>query len=526
MKKQLLSALVVLSSVSTWAQNQAPIISNLAASIDTSLKLVTISYDLSDAENDSSVVYFRVSNNNKTTFLVNTSNATGAVGAGIGTGTNKQLVWSYSALTGVSGNYIVQLVADDEHVPSIQELVNKVDTNRLITDMQVVEGIRHYTTGAAQLQKVKDTIVNRFASLGLDTVKQNFAYGTYQGQNLIGKHQGLVSEDSVLIIDGHYDSVNNSPGADDNGSAVLGVLEAAKILSQYNFKKTIRFVGFDLEELGLVGSKEYVKNGIYSYEKVTNVINFEMIGYYSNRKNSQSFPAGFNLLFPAAYNQVAADTFRGNFVNDIANTNSSSLKTAFINNASAFVPSLKVVPIEVAGTGTIAADLRRSDHAPFWDKGIKAIMLSDGANFRNHNYHSSHDVSDSLNYGFMGNNIKASIATLAALAELMHCDKKQVTVNLPNVITAFNNKKNTAESITVTPNPSSADFLISWENISFEVNEIIVLNKLGAIAYKTTHIDASKKNHSIIGELLMAGTYTVKCIGNNGKVLQKTIIKN
>ena len=123
-------------------------------------------------------------------------------------------------------------------------------------------------------------------------------------------------EDSVLILGGHYDGVNISPAADDNGSAVLGVLEAAKILSQYNFKRSVRFLGFDLEELGLLGSKAYTTNGIYGYEKIKAMIDFEMIGFFSNRNNSQTFPNGFNLLFPSQYNQVAADNNRGNFINN------------------------------------------------------------------------------------------------------------------------------------------------------------------------------------------------------------------
>lgn len=522
-KKLFINASLLYFGTGLFAQNQAPVISNFAASVNTTLKQVTVTYDVSDNENDLLEVYLRVSDNNKTTFLINTASTTGDVGSGIAPGSGKQLVWDYSALTGVSGNYVIQLVADDKQVPSIQELVDKVDSMRLKADMQVVEGIRHYTAGVAHLQQVKDTIYNRLTNLGLAPTVQTFTYTTYSAKNYNGKKQGLVYEDTVLIIGGHYDSVFNGPGADDNASATIGVLEAAKILSQYNFKKTIRFLGFDLEELGLLGSKAYTNNGIYSYEKIKGMIDFEMIGYYSNRNNSQTFPTGFNLLFSSAYNQVQADNFRGNFITNVANNNSSSLKTAYINNATAFVPALKVISLEVSGTGSTTPDLRRSDHAPFWDKGHKALMLSDGANFRNQNYHTVHDISDSLNFTFMTNVVKASVATLASLAELMHCDTKNTTVALPNV-TASLVELGVKESICIAPNPSEDFFVVDWSFVKWPVSEIVVFDQLGKKMYQSKIIDDTTKEHTVFTQLFNKGIYNVVCTGKSGQKTQKTVV--
>ena len=507
------------------AQNQTPVISNMAASVNTVLKQVTITYDVSDAENNLLDVYLRVSDNNKNTFLINTTNTSGDIGTAIIPGTSKQLVWDYSLLTGVSGNYVIQLVADDKQVPSIQQLVDLVDSTRLKSDMLFVEGVRHYNAGPAKLQQVKDTINNRFIRYGLNTSIHTFTYSTYNAQNFNGKKQGLVYEDTVLILGGHYDGVNVSPAADDNGSAVLGVLEAAKILSQYNFKRSIRFLGFDLEELGLLGSKAYTNNGIYGYERIKVMIDFEMIGFYTNRNNSQTFPNGFNLLFPTQYNQVQADNFRGNFITNVANTASSSLKTAFINNAATYVPALKVISIEVSGTGTSVSDLRRSDHASFWDKGYKALMLSDGANYRNTGYHTIHDVSDSLNYTFMTNTIKASIATLASMAELMHCDTKNTTVSLPNVPAGINESKASIEKITIAPNPVDDYFLVQWCDVNWTVKEVILYDQLGKVVYQSNVIDSNKKEHTVFTEILAKGIYTIKCVGSNGKYLQQKVVK-
>ncbi len=253
-------------------------------------------------------------------------------------------------------------------------MVNQADSMRLHTDMDIMEGTRHYTAGAAHLAEVKDTLFGRFGQYGLAPYYQNFQFNSYQAQNIIGKKAGQVAENTVFIVDGHYDSVNNGPGADDNASAVIGVLEAARILSQYEFRRSIRFIGFDLEELGLRGSQEYVNNGILAGENVAGVLNFEMIGYYSERNNSQVFPPGFNLLFPAAYATVSADTFKGNFITNVANTSSSGIKQVFDACAATYVPALKVVSIEAPGNGR---NLRRTcavaTTRPFGTKASKPL---------------------------------------------------------------------------------------------------------------------------------------------------------
>ena len=221
------------------AQNSVPVVSNLNATADTAQKLVTVNFNLGDTENDSLEVFLTVSNNGGQTYFVNASGLTGDVGFPVLPGTGKQIVWDYSALTGLSGGYRIKVVANDRRTVSIQDIVDQVDSLRLINDMDIVEGTRHYSAGAAHLAEVKDTIFGRFGQFGLMPYYQNFQYSSYQAQNIIGKKPGQTAEATVYIVDGHYDSVSNGPGADDNGSAVIGVLEAARILSQYEFQKTI-----------------------------------------------------------------------------------------------------------------------------------------------------------------------------------------------------------------------------------------------------------------------------------------------
>lgn len=233
-------------------------------------------------------------------------------------------------------------------------------------------------------------------------------------------------------MDAHYDTYNQAPGADDNGSGVVGVLEILRILSTYECKRSIRYLFFDLEEAGLIGSNIYLNNQIGKSDIIKSVINFEMIGYYTDKPNTQDLPAGFNLLFPDAYNEVINNQRRGDFITNVGNTNSSSLIASFKNAAQTHVNSLKVISLEVPGTGTIVPDLRRSDHANFWDKNIPALMITDGANFRNKNYHTVRDSIQYLDLNFMSAVIKASIATLIDLAGAEHATSIDLSYQNPN----------------------------------------------------------------------------------------------
>src|SRR5690606_13275738 len=152
------------------------------------------------------------------------------------------------------------------------------------------------------------------------------------GRNLIGRFAGYAEETTTYVLDAHYDTVPNTPGADDNGSGVVGMLEAMHILSPLPSRRTLEFIAFDNEEDLLTGSTTYVQQGIPAYVQIAGVINFEMIGYYSDQPNSQDVPTGFNQLFPDYYNALAADQFRGNFLAGATNVQSNPLRLLLEQN--------------------------------------------------------------------------------------------------------------------------------------------------------------------------------------------------
>jgi Zn-dependent M28 family amino/carboxypeptidase len=304
-----------------------------------------------------------------------------------------------------------------------------------------IQGVRHYQGNPAFLEAVKDSIEARFVSAGLQTFRHAFQrpVANYTGHNIIGRKPGMGEEQTVFIIDAHFDSVQNGPGADDNGSGVVGFLEALRVLAPYNFERTIKFIGFDFEESvgvsgGLYGSRQYVQTQLQSWETIAGVVNFEMIGYYSEQPNSQQIPTGFNILFPNEYNTVAADSFRGNFIVNVGDTESQDFTLAFDSLTRQYVPDLKIVSLTLPSNGLVAPDFRRSDHANFWDIDVPALMITDGANFRNTYYHTPNDSVSKLNFTFMSRVVKGAVATIAALAGIQHSSYADADV-LPASVT-------------------------------------------------------------------------------------------
>jgi aminopeptidase YwaD len=99
-------------------------------------------------------------------------------------------------------------------------------------------------------------------------------------QNVIGTLEGTDSEQGVVYLGAHYDSVSAGPGANDDASGVGAMLEAARVLSsnEYRTKVTLKFIAFGAEETGLDGSEYYVmENEDEAINQGLGMINLDMI---------------------------------------------------------------------------------------------------------------------------------------------------------------------------------------------------------------------------------------------------------
>lgn len=504
--------LFILIGSKLLAANSIPVITQCNLSVEN--KALLVSFELEDLDNINlevrcAVFYAAGPNKNK---LVSIQSMKGDIGYPVNSGSNKMIRIELTDPIDLNSNIQVVLSAYDREPLDIAEILKQVNTNRMTSDLQFLQGRRNENTDKAFKEKSRMYLVQNFNTKD-HLFKFESKVGSLSNINYEVSRWGTQSPEFIEIIDAHYDSYNQAPGMDDNASGVTGVLEAFRVLHPYASQKTIRFVLFDLEENGLIGSNLYVNNQINANDLIDNVINFEMIGYYSEMDNTQDLPTGFNILFPEAYNQVISNNRRGDFINNIGNANSKSLIQAFATASNSYVSDLKLINLEVPGNGSIAPDLRRSDHASFWDKNYKALMITDGANFRNKNYHTIKDSLQYLNMDFLTKVVKASIATLATLAGVEHGTSSSLEYT-PSVQT----KNLSNKSIAIF---QSGNDLILEHGALDQIEQLVIYNLEG----KAIYADNSQEQHSIaLSFIPTTSVILIEIIANGKKQITKMIV--
>ena len=284
-------------------------------------------------------------------------------------------------------------------------------TEQLRKDLEWIVGERHHHSSPEHLAAVADRLERELAVLGCRTSRQSFGNQGVTGQNIIGE---LSGSEEVVLLTAHYDSVIGSPGADDNGSAVAGMLACARALAGGSGGRTLRFLGFDMEETqpnghGLIGSHAYARET--AHERILAVLNFEMIGYCRHEPGSQRVPDGFEQLFPEVVGMLAERGWVGNFLAAVGNPAGQELLARFAGSAGA----LPVVPLVAPDDLARTPDLLRSDHTAFWRRGVPALMLTDTSNFRNPHYHGAGDTIETLDLQFTSQVVQAAIKTIESL---------------------------------------------------------------------------------------------------------------
>jgi hypothetical protein len=143
------------------------------------------------------------------------------------------------------------------------------------------------------LEPCRDNIAALFESYGLQVDIEPFWYLNRWYHNVVGTKVGVSEPDKQIIIGAHYDSVSN-PGADDNASGVALVLEAARILGQYDSDYTIKFIAFSMEEKGLVGSEAYVDAHIG--DDIVAMISADMVAFTLGGESARVYSRGGALM--------------------------------------------------------------------------------------------------------------------------------------------------------------------------------------------------------------------------------------
>jgi Zn-dependent M28 family amino/carboxypeptidase len=265
----------------------------------------------------------------------------------------------------------------------------KVDSQQLRRTLQVIVGERSPFSGQRHLAAVEDFLEQELKSYGLAVESDYFFYRGKKFRNIVGR-LGAQREASLIILGAHFDSVQGTPGADDNASGISVLLESARLLARARLRSQLLFCAFNLEELNMIGSSYLAKKLKSAGAKIDAMISLEMVGYTDPRPGNQKYPVGLSWLYPD----------RGNFIGVIGNWNSHSLLRRFARHMGR-IPGLPVETLSVPGNGGLIPAVRLSDHAPFWDAGYPALMVTDTSFFRNPHYHRSSDTLDTLDLDFM-----------------------------------------------------------------------------------------------------------------------------
>jgi Zn-dependent M28 family amino/carboxypeptidase len=273
-------------------------------------------------------------------------------------------------------------------------------------------GPRHGQRDPEELARRGECLAEEFRLIGVEPSHDEFHYSGRPYFNVVATLYGSEPKRPWLLVGAHYDAISGSPGADDNASGVAVVLAAARALRQLKPAATLQFVGFTLEEpqTGLDryrhGSRHFARQARSTGRQYDGVFILEMVGYTDHRPGSQMVPRGILKAVPKI----------GDFLGVIGDRRSRPLLARLEEAAVRYVPELKVVTYWVFLKGLLIPISRWSDHAPFWDQGYPAVMLTDTAFLRNPHYHQPSDTPETLDYSFMTNVARAVIATVAGLA--------------------------------------------------------------------------------------------------------------
>lgn len=208
-------------------------------------------------------------------------------------------------------------------------------------------------------------------------------------ENLILNLPGSSPHKSTILVGAHYDTFPGSPGADDNATGVAVLMELARLLTENPARYPVQLVAFDLEETSYerAGSTHYARS---LQHPLRLMLSLEMLGYCDRAAHSQGYP--IDLLRRFYPN-------RGDFIALIGNLKSIPDLIHLSHHIQQAGVDCRWLP--VPNQGQVLPDSRRSDHAPFWDRGDRALMVTDTAHLRNPNYHKASDRLETLDLDFL-----------------------------------------------------------------------------------------------------------------------------
>ena len=161
----------------------------------------------------------------------------------------------------------------------IIDMINQINENLVFSYLENLVSFGPRYTGTDNCEKSAEYIYSVFENIGLDVKYHNWKFSKFESRNVVGILKGFdTSSDAIIIICAHYDTVKDSPGANDDGSGVAALLAIAEILSSYSLRHDIYFIAFSGEEVGTYGSFTYARDAYNSGDNIYAVLNMDIIG--------------------------------------------------------------------------------------------------------------------------------------------------------------------------------------------------------------------------------------------------------
>ncbi|TDW75124.1 M28 family metallopeptidase [Kribbella pratensis] len=272
--------------------------------------------------------------------------------------------------------------------PDVADLVGDVSTTSYQNDLTWLASLPTRHSSSPTFTQAMDFASDRMVALGYQVARMPVTVGAGHSADLIGDRTGVGSDRQLVIVTAHLDSINiaggpaaAAPGADDNGSGSAGVLELGRLLSTRSWQHDIRLILFGGEEEGLFGSKQYVAAlPPAERSRVRAVLNMDMIGTR-------------NTVTPGVLLEGAAV---------------SSSQIADLSTAAATYTGLAV---------ETSLNPFASDHVPFINAGIPAVLTIEGADSANGHIHSANDTLNFIDWSLAAEILRMNIAALAGWLE-------------------------------------------------------------------------------------------------------------
>jgi hypothetical protein len=281
----------------------------------------------------------------------------------------------------------------EKSAPQVSVLPARLETHvRMLSETFVPRDWRH----PENLDRAAAYITSELKRTNARVSEQAFVTDGRTYRNVIASFGPEGGE--RIIVGAHYDAHEGFPGADDNASGVAGLIELADLLNNQALPVRVDLIAFTLEEtrrsdpdapgVSLYGSTVHATSLKQDGASVRIMFSLEMIGFFTERRHSQSYPSPIlELMYPD----------QGNFIVICGRLQ----EGAAVRQIKKAMQAATELPVRSFNAPSFVAGINRSDHAVYWVAGYPAVLITDTAFNRNPHYHTPEDVPESLDYNRM-----------------------------------------------------------------------------------------------------------------------------